>query len=448
MHASGIARTLAEIITKLLEGGNMKNLEIDEFVSLHKSTRSAILCGNGLSINFDGDYGNIFSRYYECHKSIFAETNYRVIGNKIFQDVLKSNYRAVLHHLKDSTEEEFYRIFTDAYRFGLSIIRNDSLVKYLYDNEKINKLVFGISQIDLVISVCESYESKGPQYVNIEHWTILVYFYFLLSEIDDSLYEFPSDNTFIKLIEVGNQSTHKIGGILDYNGKAVVNGFLIYYRFLVAYTVFNSGKSVFCTDLDRLDNLNIDGIKNFFSLFSSILTTNYDYIIENVIEREAIHIHGLFSINRTEYVFNQSLSINYKYKEYGFSDMTIGDYFLFKSFLPIASNMSKGKNKKIHEFQKNFKNLFDNEKINVLTIFGLNIENDQHLLRNYLLELFNANVQKPQIVYCYFAEEEKDSFNKAFNEVITFRDDISEYCRNVELCFVKTQDILEHYFSV
>lgn len=424
----------------------MRIIDINEYKDIVSKNTSAILCGNGLSMNFDTGYCSIFDKYYESNKEIYGIHKYSVIGRDDFKGALKNNFRAVMKQLKDLDRDGYYKIFDDAYLFASSIVCNKQLCEYLFENKVVSNLVFGISQIDLVQSIHNAYKNKGPAYVNIEHWTILVFFYYALRDIDKSIYQFPTNNSFIDIIRIGDSNNHLFDIKKDNNINSLINGFLIYYRFLVAYTVFNNGKSVTCKNLDKIDSLDIASIKEFFSFFDMVLTTNYDHIIEGVIDREAIHIHGSYVVNQNEYVFSQNLSISYNYKEYGFSDMTIGDYFLFKTFLPVVNNLAKGKNKIIHSLSEQFADLFMNKKVNTVSLFGLNIDNDQHIIRNLLLELYNAKVEKPQIIYCYFVDKERDDFESNFWKVITFREDVNEYCRDIELIYVKTQDILNDFF--
>lgn len=176
------------------------------------------------------------------------------------------------------------------------------------------------------------------------------------------------------------------------------------------------------------------------------MTTNYDNLIEVISGKDVIHLHGEYTSDVEEYVFNQNLSIEFDNKIYGVTDITIGDYFLFKVFLPITNRFMAG-NKRIVDLPTKFKEAIGRNHIQTLVIFGLNIENDQHIIRNYMLELFHLNIENPRIVYCYFTEEEKKSFNDMFERVTTFREDVNDYCRNIEILYIKTQDLLERFYK-
>jgi len=131
-----------------------------------------------------------------------------------------------------------------------------------------------------------------------------------------------------------------------------------------------------------------------------------------------------------------------------FSDILIGDYFVFKSFLPVVNNHSRNSvNKKVPHFSDKLDSLIRDNKINTIVLFGLNIDNDYHVLRNIMLGLFSANVVNPRIIYCYYRSTERIQFEKQHTAVITFSKEASTYAENIELCFIKTQDILKDYFE-
>ncbi|WP_161783093.1 hypothetical protein [Pontibacillus yanchengensis] len=65
-----------------------------------------------------------------------------------------------------------------------------------------------------------------------------------------------------------------------------------------------------------------------------LISLNYDRIIEEVSGgRKVEHMHGEFVVDKEEYVYNQSLGVRIGDKYISFSDILIGDYFVFKSFL-------------------------------------------------------------------------------------------------------------------
>jgi hypothetical protein len=68
------------------------------------------------------------------------------------------------------------------------------------------------------------------------------------------------------------------------------------------------------------------------------------------------------------------------------------------------------------------------------------------VLRNLMLSFFNSKQKKPRITYCYYNLEEKKEFIKQFKEVITFSKIVSTYAENIEVSYIRTQDVLKEYF--
>lgn len=156
-----------------------------------------------------------------------------------------------------------------------------------------------------------------------------------------------------------------------------------------------------------------------------------------------------FVINKKEYVYNQSYGVNFLDGYVSFSDILIGDYFTFKSSLPIISDLSVKSNfhnKRVPHFSKKIEKLISENAISTVLIFGVNIENDQHVLRNLMLAFYNAGVLEPNIIYAYFNENEKQEFGEELKKVITFSKEVNEYCREIKVDYIQTKDILDNHF--
>ena len=79
-------------------------------------------------------------------------------------------------------------------------------------------------------------------------------------------------------------------------------------------------------------------------------------------------------------------------------------------------------------------------------IFGMNIDNDQHIIRDVMLRFSDMPSKNVKIIYCYFTEEDRDTFNEQYESSITFRKDVSYRVKETELLYIRTQDILKEYF--
>ncbi|HBG8361082.1 TPA: hypothetical protein KRH15_002760, partial [Clostridioides difficile] len=104
------------------------------------------------------------------------------------------------------------------------------------------------------------------------------------------------------------------------------------------------------------------------------------------------------------------------------------------------------KNKKIYGYNKILEEVVKNKKINTFVIFGMSIDNDQHILRTIMASFYFAKINNPQILYCYFSDKEKEVFNDNFYKIITFDEELSNYSKNIRLKYVKTNEILNNIF--
>ncbi|NFL34502.1 hypothetical protein FDB64_05330 [Clostridium botulinum] len=431
----------------------MKEINIAETEIIINKNTCAFLCGNGFSMNFDENFCNIFDRLYNAHKNLLHNSSYNVYSkvNARFKHKCIDNYRNVLSYVRGFSEKQLYKIFDDGLIFAQSIIENKELINYFKENHLIIELTFGRSELDLIEEICLA---KKKEAVNIEYWSILIYFYFLIEFIDSNCYKFPDDNLFISIIRIGNINKDSIIDISDLKSKILnsvqYNGFNTYYRLLFCIAIFSEGKHLNINNLSKVTNLNMDKIQQFLKKFNSIITLNYDNLLEQILPTKYVyHLHGSFVLNKKEYVYSQSLGLTYNKNEYvSFSDILIGDYFYNKINRAIINNLSQNEifNKKELHHSKILNYLIKENNINTIIIFGLNIENDQHILRTVMTTFAFNKISNPKIIYCYFLEEEKLKFNKTFYDVITFNDELSKYVRNIEVIYVKTKEILNEYF--
>ncbi|MCI9078538.1 MAG: hypothetical protein HFH68_06360 [Lachnospiraceae bacterium] len=323
------------------------------------------------------------------------------------------------------------------------------LIKELDDKGYVNKLVFGKSELDLVESIARVGKKRGYKFVNIEYWSILIYMFFAINKIDSEKYVFPQNNEFITLIKAGNINKNKIvTETEDIRQFVLSNGFNTYYRMLFATAILCNGKAVNFSTLSNLSNLKLDKIKKILDNYKVLITLNYDHILENMSLRPVQHIHGQYVLNEKEYVYYQSLGIELNFETYvSFSDILIGDYFTNKTFAGIVNVMNKNSiNKKIANIVKIVGNCMERDKVEVVVIFGMNIDNDQHIIRDVMLRFSDMPAKNVKIIYCYFTEEDRNTFNEQYESSITFRKDVSHRVKETELLYIKTQDILQEYF--
>jgi len=75
-------------------------MNIDEFNRKIENNNSALLIGNGFSINFDENFGNIFDRLYLAHKDVIYKSKYHVKSNKRFRKKCYDNFESIKQYLR------------------------------------------------------------------------------------------------------------------------------------------------------------------------------------------------------------------------------------------------------------------------------------------------------------------------------------------------------------
>ena len=431
----------------------MKEIDINNIKEIIENNNCAFLCGNGFSMNFDTSFRNIFDRLFEAHKQLIYDSNYNVYNkvNSKFKHKCIDNYKNVISYMRGFSEKKLYKVFDDGLKFAEDILNNKKLIEKIHEENVLTELVFGESELSVLEDMyCAT--NKESKNVNIEYWSILIYFYYLIEYIDVG-YEFPKDNLFVSLIRIGNINKDKIIPIEDIRSKIInslyFNGFNTYYRLLFSIAIFSNGKHLDFNKMDNMSKIDLGKIERFLNSFKSIITLNYDRILENIINNKVNHLHGSFILNKKEYVYNQSLGLKYDTNNYvSFSDILIGNYFYNKTSRAMLNDLSQKEmwNKKMLHHTKIISSIIKENKINVLVFFGMNIKNDQHILRTFMTEFGFNKIKNSQIIYCYFNKDEKNEFNETFHKVITFNEELSEYARNIGVSYIDTNKILKEYF--
>ncbi|WP_283690604.1 hypothetical protein [Clostridium perfringens] len=415
----------------------------------------ALICGNGFSMNFDTDFGNIMDRLYESHLNLKRYGEFNIISNiPAFKAKGIENYNAVLNYLKPYSKEKLYKLFEEALNFGKIILSNNEFLEELKLKGNVKELTINVSEISILKSLIEDWEKYGLRKINIEYITILVYFYYQLD--DEKLKELDLYyNGFVKLLRIGDINKYCIGDNSDrILGDSLYNGFTTYYRLLFSISIFNNGKAISLDNLNKISEINLNKVTKWLEGFECIFTLNYDNIIESIIpSKNIIHLHGKFELSDSKQICNyQSLRMKYKDTYVSFSDILIGDYIYNKTTRGLINVLASQQYKKVNNkiVENTFKHIereIKNNEISEIWIFGLNVNNDQHIIRNILTGLYWAKINNPVIKYCYFTEDDRKNFEKIFKECLTFGDDLLEYINtNVKIEFISTQNILNENF--
>lgn len=432
----------------------MKYQEIGykQFIEIIKLNKSTFLTGNGFSINFDQGYTlkALTKRLWDTHGHIQNYRNYDVLSNKRYKYVYENNFKCAYNELKELNEEkDFIKLFVDGVEFARSLINNKKAISWLDENEYKNDLTFGLKRIDLVYDLVKQADRYGELYVNYELWSILIYYILALDEAPYTVYNADESNLFVGTVLIGSTNKFDVTSNRTIPLNVACNGMYTYLRFLFTSNILMQGKSYNVTELDNWMTYDMRKIREFLCNFQYLVTTNYDLILEGITGRKVEHLHGCFDRKKNR-VLSESLGISYQGIRYDLTTTMIGDYFLAKTFLPIVVGMGakQSQNTSVEMFHKILPRIINDEQSNVVVIYGLNIENDYHLLRNIQINMGTNLMINNHIIYCYYNENDKDTFLDMCEKCLTYSSDlINAINNNIVVSIMDSKEIAKEIFE-
>lgn len=434
-------------------GDEMEYQEIDynSFLEHIKEENSSFLCGNGFSINFDSYYSlnALTKRLWNTHCHVENYRNYDVVSNPTHKYVFEENFKLVRKALKAiKSEKNFSAMFSCAVDFANSLITNQQALDWLDENNYKSSLVFGLNRIDLVSFISEQAKQNGDMFVNYEYWSVLIYYILALQEAPTSVYLLDKSNIFIKAVLIGSTNIFYDNSYQNILMNVACNGMYTYLRFLFTSNILLDGKSYNVTKLKKWNVYDIQTIKKFLLNFNYLITTNYDQLLERITERKVSHLHGSYSRDKKR-VMSESLGMLYDGIRYDLTSAVIGDYFLAKTFLSVVTKLSakNSQNTPTETYSQILDRIIRDDKSNLIVIFGLNIDNDYHLLRDIQIYLGEKSIVNPQIIYCYYSEYDRDSFKSAYEKCLTYSAELTKSIQeNVVVSVISSKKISENIF--
>lgn len=345
-------------------------------------------------------------------------------------------------------EKDFTSIFTGAVDFANSVITNQRALDWLDENNYKSTLVFGLSRIDLVFSISEQAKQNGDIFVNYEYWSVLIYYILALQGAPTNIYAFDKSNIFVNAVLLGSTNIFHDNTHENIILNVACNGLYTYLRFLFTSNILLGGKSYNVTELENWNLYDTQIIKSFLSNFNYLITTNYDQLLEHLTERQAAHLHGSYSRDKKR-IMSESLGISYNGIRYDLTSAVIGDYFLAKTFLSVVTGLSakSPQNTPIETYSQILDRIIRDKKSNLIVIYGLNIDNDYHLLRDIQIYLGENYIQNPQIIYCYYSEYDRDSFISAYKKCLSYSIELTKSIQdNVVVSVMSSKKISENIF--
>jgi len=366
--------------------------------------------------------------------------------------VLLPNYKATIKYLERAihNEEEFLSLFSDAVKFAKSIT-NPQVIVWITDNKFNAKLVMGFGPLDYVTDLIKQAESNDSVFkINYEYWTILIYFALVLTQAPSNIYIALEENKFVKAVAIGAGQSLGIrsNNQPDYFLKTCENGMFTYLRLLLATNILLVGNGYHVERMSKWDFFQRNILKQFFTLFDHVITTNYDLLAERITDGEVSHLHGCYT-RQPQIVLGQSLGVFIDAVRYDLSSILIGDYFVAKSFYATTVHIAQKSslNAKIDFHQEVLKQIIAKGKSDTIVIFGLNVNNDYHIVRDLQVFLYQSGLPQANIIFCYYSEEDCVAFREAYESCITYSEELNKYVReHISTYTIDSHSILQHFF--
>lgn len=430
------------------------DITIETFVKLLKESNSpSLICGNGLSINFEPSLSlkRLGEAMYSTHTYIMTFSSYKTVSPQMEQ-VFLPNYKAAIKHMKKTihSEDDFTVLFSDAVEFA-KFINNPQISEWIKTNGFSKNLVMGFGPLDYVADLVKQSEQSDSIFcINYELWTILIYFALIILDAPSSLSANLDSNKFVQAVRIGGQRTLGLTNKSqnDYYSKTCENGMFIYYRLLLSSNILLTGNGYNVDLMSKWSNYQKDVLAGFLNLFNYIMTTNYDLLLERLTGRPIYHLHGCYT-RSPQTVLGQSLGIFVNSTRYDLSSILIGDYFIAKTFYAITAHMSQKfpTNTKVDFHHEIMEQIIANNKSDTIVIFGLNVNNDFHIIRNIQVFLEKSKLKQAKVIFCYFNAEDKISFEHAYESCITYLDELNKYVQeNISVYTIDSHYILQHFF--
>lgn len=429
----------------------MSILKIEDFENIAMNQNTGLIVGNGFSMNFDTCFSDIYGLLRFGTKQLIKKGSFKIspAAKPQIQSVIMENYKSVLNYVRSLSQAQLEEIFEDGIKFAEFIINSEELVTFLKQNKYIHKTDVAPDMIEIIKQIYKIGHSKGFSYVNIENWTVLMWVYYLIKDNEKFINFRQKPNLFITLISLGGRKTVPEAKVMH---NTRFNGFYNYYRFLMITIIFNNGKSVDLNLLNKIDELNKDSITEWVNSFKELFSLNYDLILELVSGRPVTYLHGNFKNKVQGFTFFKSYHIKYKDKDFYTNSIILGDYTTTKVIDSLISQVAFH----THPFTEPYEDALDklqgkltDSKINHIVFFGMNPENDYHILSGICFQYIVSNTKSPMITFCYYNETEIDYFRDVWSHVLkTIYNHKKDYTDTIKINFLDSKEVINRYFRI
>lgn len=162
-------------------------IDLITFAKFISEKNTGLIIGNGFSMNFDKQFGDIYSSLKEASYLMGKVGEFKLspAAKPATKVVIKENYIAVMKYIRVLNQKQIEEIFNDAVEFASFIIENPAILSFLNESKYLHRLNVGPDMLQTAREISEVGKSKGFQYINIENWPTLIWLYYLIEEHEE-----------------------------------------------------------------------------------------------------------------------------------------------------------------------------------------------------------------------------------------------------------------------
>lgn len=427
----------------------MQFIEKSELVEFLSKNRNTLIVGNGFSMNFDKDFGNIYFRLPTAHVDLKTQGDFQISrgARPDTKRMISTGFEIVHEKFQSFEQEDYEHFFNSAIEFASLLKKNESLKETILQSRHLNRISFVPNLYEVAVRISKVGTEEGFYRVNLEDWIVLIWLYYLVKDKEE-VQTFVTDNLFLELLLAGDT-----GGLFTDSPSAIVlkykfNGLTTYLRCLFLSAIFNRGKSVDISLLEKYEEIDLEQFKNISKYFLKVFSLNYDHLVDDLFKTAVTHLHGDFTTKNKESYFYMNMWFNYRKKRYSTSNILLGDFTLTKRLEPMLHThvVSKHFNEiKLLDIENTITNAVKVKKLNNFVFFGIHPDNDFHIFKS----IFDAYVAYPsevmQVTFCYYDSQEIEAVKDVLLKVLESAGKKILEAAMINIYFVDAKEIISNY---
>lgn len=438
----------------LIKRGIMKVqfIESNELSDFFTENRNALIVGNGFSMNFDKDFGNLYFRLPDAHIDLKAIGQFQVsIGAKPeTKRMLNTGFEIIYEKFHGFEQIDYEHFFNSAIEFASLLKENQLLKDTILRSRHLNQIRFVPNLYEVAVRLSKVGTRGGFNKVNLEDWTVLIWLYYMV-ENREEVKEFATDNLFLKVLLAGDVGVFCSDNPSEIIRKYKFNGLTTYLRCLFLSAIFNRGKAVDISLLEQYEKIDLKQFESISKYFYKVFSLNYDHLIDDLFKTSITHLHGDFTTTNKESYFYMNMYFTYRKKRYSTSNILLGDFTLTKRIEPMLHTLvvSKHINEvKLLNIENTIMNAVKIKKLNNFVFFGIHPDNDFHIFKS----IYDAYIAYPseimQVTFCYYDPQEIEAVKDMFIKVVESTGEKILDAAKIDIYFIDAKEIISSHKDI